>query len=48
MSSFWENMAILGQVCFMYICLCITIMWAYMVFIVIKHILITIKNNINE
>ena len=48
MSSFWENMAILGQVSFIYMCLCILTMWIYMAFVLVRYVLINILKNIKD
>tara|TARA_R100000234_G_scaffold100992_1_gene69986 strand:- start:846 stop:995 length:150 start_codon:yes stop_codon:yes gene_type:complete len=48
MNSFWEGMATLGQVSFIYMCLCILTMWAYMVFVLARYVLINIIKNIKD
>jgi len=48
MSSFWENMAMLGQVANIYFALCLVSIWTHMLLVFIWNALITIKNNINE
>ena len=48
MSSFWENIATIGQVANIYFALCLVSIWAYMLLVFIWNTLITIKNNINE
>ena len=48
MSSFWENIATLGQVSAIYFTLCLVSIWVHMALLMIWKILINIKKIINE